>query len=310
MQSRSQRTIRRSVETAGIGFLTGADVTIRFLPAPPHHGIAFRRLDCAGSKPIPARVEYVVTRQRRTAIEREGVAVEMIEHVMAALAGLQVDNCLVELDAPEPPGLDGSSRGFVDCLLQAGFVEQDAPRALVTIRDTLRVAGRNGGSEIAARPLARPILAVGYHLDYGPRSPVQPQSLIVEITPQTFVEQLAFARTFVLESEAEKLRAQGYGRRTTAKDLLVFGRHGIIDNELRARDECVRHKILDCVGDFALLGCDVHGYFNAYRSGHFANHEIVRRLERVYPLTESGVAAPDLESHKDTSPTPSGRIVA
>jgi UDP-3-O-acyl N-acetylglucosamine deacetylase len=289
MQHRQQRTLRGEIETAGIGFLTGADVTLRFLPAPPDHGISFQRVDCRGSAPIPARIEYAVPRERRTAIAAGGVAVEMIEHVMAALAGLQVDNCLVQLDAPEPPGFDGSCRAMADCLLSVGFVEQEATRQKLVIENTVRAGSQRGGSEIIARSLARRGMAISYHLDYGQHSPILPELLTLEITPETFVSELAFARTFVLESEVQALQAQGYGRRTTAQDLLVFGPDGVIDNELRTPDECVRHKILDCVGDFALLGCDVWGYFNAHRSGHQLNRDIVQRLQMAHPQACTGM---------------------
>ncbi len=283
MQHRSQRTIRRSVETSGIGFLTGADVNLRFVPAPPNHGIVFERTDVSHSQPIPALVEFTVPRQRRTAIEHQGVVVEMVEHVMAALAGLHVDNCIVQLNAPEPPGHDGSSRDFAEALLDAGIVEQNEPRQLLVIENRVCARSDDSASEVLASPLCRPTLAISYQLDYGPRSPILPQNRTVEITPESFVAELAFARTFVLESEAEVLRAQGYGRRTTAKDLLVFGPEGPIDNRLHTPDECVRHKILDCVGDLALIGCDVWGHVHAYRSGHQLNREIVRRLKRAHP---------------------------
>jgi len=283
MPQRLQRTIRRSVEACGIGFLTGADISLRFLPAGPNHGITFQRTDCPDSKQIPALVEFTVPRQRRTAIEHQGVVVEMVEHVLAALAGLQIDNCLVQLNAPEPPGLDGSCRGFVDALLEAGIVEQNEPRDLLVIEHPVRAAAQQQRSEVLAGPLSQGVLTIGYQLEYGPHSPIPPQNLSVEITPETFAAELAFARTFVLETEAEALRAQGYGRRTTAKDLLVFGSDGPIDNQLRAADECVRHKILDFIGDLALIGCDVCGRFSAYRSGHQLNREIVRRLKQAHP---------------------------
>ena len=283
MQQRMQRTIERTVETSGIGFFTGSDVIIRFLPADPNHGISFQRIDLPDTQPIPALLEYSVHRQRRTAIERDGATVEMVEHVMAALAGLQIDNCRVELNAPEPPGFDGSSLALTDLLRDAGIAEQDQPRPLCVIEDPLSAASDEGPGEITARPLSRPTLAISYELDYGPRSPIPPQNLTVEITPETFVEQLAYARTFILESEVDALRAQGYGSRTTAKDLLIFSTDGIIDNQLRAPDECVRHKILDCLGDFALIGCDLQGHFNAYRSGHRLNREIIRRLKLAQP---------------------------
>ncbi len=282
MSKRSQRTIRREVETSGVSFFTGADVKIRFLPAPPNYGIAFQRIDCDGSVPIPARLEYTLPRHRRTGIEHQGVSVEMIEHVMAALAGLQVDNCLVQLDAPEPPGFDGSSRPIVDCLCEADFDEQNEPAKVLTVRQNLVIRSQEHNSQISVKPFSASTLVIEYQLDYGPRSPIAPQNLTIEITPQTFCADLAFARKFILDSEIEYLRAQGYGQRVTAKDLLVFSQDGVVDNQLRSPDECVRHKILDCLGDLALLGCDLHGHVIAYRSGHGLNREAAHRLKMTH----------------------------
>jgi UDP-3-O-[3-hydroxymyristoyl] N-acetylglucosamine deacetylase len=289
MLGRQQRTIRHPVETAGVGFFCGRDVQIRFLPADPNHGIAFRRTDRPASRPIPARIEYAVHRERRTAIERDGTAVEMVEHVMAALAGLRIDNCLVELNAPEPPGFDGSALPIANLLLSAEIVEQPAERMMLALPGTVFTADPKDDSEITYRPVVRPGLAITYHLDYGVHSPIVPQELSVEVTPDNFVREIAFARTFLLESEANAMRAAGYGARTTARDLLIFGPDGPIENELRAPDECARHKILDCLGDFALLGCDVHGHFSAYRSGHHLNREMVRKL--VARASAAGTAA-------------------
>jgi UDP-3-O-acyl N-acetylglucosamine deacetylase len=279
MHGRFERTIRRPVEVRGVGFLTGRDVTLRFHPAEAGHGIAFQRSDLAGSAPIPARLEFTAPRERRTAIERNGVAIEMIEHVMAALAGLQIDNCQVELNAPEPPGMDGSSQDFTEALLSAGSAVQAARKRLFVSGPASLVTGRGRDRcEISYRPVARPTLAITYHLDYGPRSPIPPQELTVEITPESFHSELAFSRTFVLEREAHELRAAGYGARTSPRELLVIGPNGPIDNALRSPDEFARHKILDCLGDFALLGCDIQGHFSAYRSGHHLNREIIRQL--------------------------------
>jgi UDP-3-O-[3-hydroxymyristoyl] N-acetylglucosamine deacetylase len=278
MHSRLQRTIRRVVGIGGIGFFGGRDVTIRFQPAEPDHGIAFRRLDQPGAPVIPARIEYAVDRERRTAIERDGTAVEMIEHVMAALAGLQIDNCLIELDGPEPPGFDGSAMPIAELLQSAQIVEQAAQRNVLVVGGTVFAGDPQDDSEMTYRPIVKSGLAITYHLDYGARCPIVPQELSVDVTPETFLRELAFARTFLLASEAEALRRAGYGSRITARDLLIFGPEGPIETELRAPDECARHKILDCLGDFALLGCDVHGHFNAYRSGHHLNRQMVRKL--------------------------------
>jgi UDP-3-O-[3-hydroxymyristoyl] N-acetylglucosamine deacetylase len=283
LHSRFQRTIARPTEYHGFGFLTGADVALRFLPAEAGTGIQFQRMDLRGTKPIPATLAYVVPRQRRTAISNGEATVELIEHVMAALAGLQIDNCLVQLNAPECPGADGSSLNFVHVLLEAGIVELAARRDVLVVRQPVRIARDANGpeanhSEITAGPIFRRTLVISYELDYGPRSPIKPQLLTFEFSPEAFVTNLAFARTFVLDSEVAALKAQGYGSRVTEKDLLVFGPDGVIGNELRATDECVRHKVLDCIGDFALLGCDVHGHFRAYRSGHNQNHAICRQV--------------------------------
>jgi len=290
MQQRLERTVRRPVTATGVGFLTGADVTVRFLPAPAGHGIAFRRVDCPGARPIPALIEFALPRERRTALGRDGVVVEMTEHVLAALAGLHIDNCLIELDAPELPGGDGSSLHYTEALLDAGFEEQDRLRESIAVEHPLRVEAADGKSELAGRPLGRPSLAITYQLDYGPRSPIPAQNLTVEITPENFLRELAFARTFLLEAEAEALRQQGYGSRTTFGDLLVFGPDGVVGNSLRAADECVRHKILDCVGDFALLGADLRGHITAYRSGHHLNRELVQRLRQSQNLPRAGSA--------------------
>ena len=284
MIQRCQRTLIRPAEYRGFGFLTGADITMSCLPADENYGIRFQRMDLTGTEPIPARLENVVPRQRRTAISRGGATVELIEHTMAALAGLQIDNCLVQLDAPEPPGADGSCLPFVQTLLDAGIVEQFARREILVIRHDSRTQSPADGSEISVGPVFRRTLVVSYELDYGPRSPIKPQLLTFEFSPETFVANIAFARTFILQSEVAALQAKGYGSRVTEKDLLIFGPSGVIGNELRTADECARHKILDCIGDFALLGCDVHGHFRAYRSGHNLNHAICQQVQVNQPV--------------------------
>ena len=284
MHHRSQNTIGKAVEVSGVSYLSGFDVSLRFLPAPPNFGLVFERVDRPGAPLIPATLEFSLERQRRTAVGRGDVVVEMTEHVLAALAGLQIDNCLIQIDGPETPGMDGSALAFAEALLRAGIVEQDAPRRCLVIEHAVNADAEDGRSGMSARPLARPTLAISYHIDYGARSPIPPQNLTVEISPDTFLHELAFSRTFILETEINALRARGYGRRTTTRDLLVFGPDGPIENELRTPDECARHKILDCVGDFALLGCDLVGHVSAYRSGHELNREIAQLLRNAHGL--------------------------
>ena len=268
---RSQHTLGRSATCHGVGFVTGAQVELALHPAEPGFGIAFQRLDCPGTPPVPATRDSVLPRQRRTAIGQNGVVIELVEHVLAALAGLQVDNCLVTLDAPEPPGFDGSCRPVVEAILEAGRVVQDAPRPCLIINRVLSVG--TPGKQLTLRPLARPGLAISYHLDYGPHSPIRPQNRTFLADPADFATSIAGCRTFVLDSEVEALKNQGLGQGLTHQDLLVFGHDGPIDNHLLFPDECARHKILDCIGDFALLGADLWGHIDACRSGHTDNHD-------------------------------------
>jgi UDP-3-O-acyl N-acetylglucosamine deacetylase len=275
---RYQRTLARSVDLQGIGFLTGATVRLAFHPAPASTGVVFLRSDLGPAATIRACIDEVTGTQRRTTLGRPPVQVMLVEHVLAALAGLRIDNCYVELNAPEPPGLDGSSGGFVALLREAGTVLQPARRAVWYVDSPVVVSLR--GATLALHPPAARELKISYALDYGPQSPIDRQLYTLVITPETFASQVARARTFLLAEEAEELRRQGLGARTTPADLLVFGSRGPIDNKLRFANEPARHKILDLVGDLSLLGQDVIGHLVAYRSGHPLNAELTRLLSR------------------------------
>lgn len=279
---RQQNTISREARMSGIGMFGGADVNLRFLPAGPDFGIQFERTDLAGSPRIPALIEYAIEQPRRTVLTAGGATVEVTEHVLAALAGLQIDNCLVQLDAPEPPAGDGSALPFAEALLEAGRTELDAPRQCLVVDQPFDLASAEGTQELAVRPLRKTSPAISYHLDYGKGSPVPSGNLTVEITPETFLREIAFARTFVCESEVTALQSRGYGLRMTPQNVLVFGQNGVIDNELRCEDECTRHKLLDCIGDFALAGCDLQGHFSAWRTGHAMNREVIRMIRLKY----------------------------
>jgi UDP-3-O-acyl N-acetylglucosamine deacetylase len=208
----------------------------------------------------------------------------MVEHLMAALAGLQIDNCELRVDRPEMPGCDGSCLPFVEALREAGSVEQNAVRRCVAIRRTIRIGSPE--SWIEARPSRSNKTILQYDLDYGVGNPIGRQSLEISLSPRHFHMNLAPSRTFMLESEAAAMQAQGLGSRTTCKDLLVFGPRGPIDNQLRFPDECVRHKLADLVGDLALAGCDVAGRFIAFRSGHRLNAELVRAIVEQSKIQE------------------------
>jgi len=282
---RFQRTIARPAEIQGIGFLTGQDVRLRFRPAPASTGVVFVRTDLGPGACIPASVERVTGTNRRTTLGQAPFCVGLVEHVLAALNGLLIDNCYVELDAPEPPGLDGSASAFVRVLENAGIVMQSERRLIWAVDRPIVVTGRD--ASLALHPGAGPGLRVSYLLDYGLHSPIGRQTFTADVTPASFASGIAPCRTFLLEDEALALRDQGLGRRTQVTDLVVFGPRGPIDNPLRFADEPARHKVLDILGDLALLGHDLCGHVVAYRSGHPLNVELVRvlsqRIAQVYP---------------------------
>jgi UDP-3-O-acyl N-acetylglucosamine deacetylase len=272
----------RPSEVHGVGFLTGANVRLRFVPAPPSSGVVFVRSDLPGRPTVAAHVNQVTGTQRRTTLACLPVQVSLVEHVLAALAGLRIDNCLVELDAQEPPGLDGSTLGFVQALLTSGIQDQGHKRAVWCVDEPITV--RTQGSTLTLHPPESPEsgsdLRLTYFLDYGPLAPIGRQLHTQILRPSGFIQDLASCRTFLLESEAAELRRQGLGSRTTAADLLVFGRRGPIDNRLRFANEPARHKVLDLVGDLSLLNADLCGHIIAYRSGHPLNVELVRVLHQ------------------------------
>lgn len=274
---RKQRTLAETVVVEGFGYWSSRDVRLEFRPASADSGIVFVRQDLDGSPCIPADVAHRVEVPRRTTLQCGEARVDMVEHVMAALAGLQIDNCEVWTNEAEMPGCDGSSKAFVQALNSAGTVTQSADRALRIIDRVIHLGDEKCWVE--ARPPVQCRQVVKYHLDYGPASPIAAQSLQVSISPGAFSAELSSARTFLLQEEAEWLRSQGLGHRATCTDLLVFGSDGPIDNPLRFPDECVRHKLLDMVGDLALAGCDLVGHFVAYRSGHSLNAELVRAIQ-------------------------------
>lgn len=273
---RQQRTIARTATVAGFGYWSGRDVSVEFRPAPPGTGVVFVRRDLKPEVRIRATVENRIDAPRRTVLRSGGATVEMVEHILAALFGLHIDNCEVWVDAPEMPGCDGSSQAFVEALTPAGIETQAPMRRALFVREITRLGDKNVWIE--ARPSPTSSLSVKFHLDYGQGNCVGEQTLSLAVNKDSFRRELAPSRTFLLKSEADWLLSQGLGSRVTSKDLLIFDADGPIDNPLRYRDECVRHKALDLIGDLALAGCDLVGHFVAYRSGHRLNADLVRSL--------------------------------
>jgi len=283
--TRKQHTLAAPVMIEGVGYWSGRDVKVEFRPAPAGSGIVFVRRDLPGSPPIAANIENRTETPLRTTLRAGNVNVEMIEHIMSALAGMQIDNCEIRVDQQEMPGMDGSSLPFVEVFQAAGIVEQDTVRAQKIIRRVIRQG--NEQSWIEARPCCSGKMILQYELDYGSGNPIGRQSLEISLSPRFFHMNLAPSRTFMMESEAKALKEQGLGERVTCKDLLIFDGKGPIDNELRFPDECVRHKMVDMVGDLALAGCDLIGRFIAFRSGHRLNAELVKQILGVEEAKET-----------------------
>ncbi|MBN2022272.1 MAG: UDP-3-O-[3-hydroxymyristoyl] N-acetylglucosamine deacetylase [Pirellulales bacterium] len=271
----SQCTIAAPVAVEGFGYWSGRDVRVEFRPADVDTGLVFVRGDLPGEPAIPARFEYRVDTPLRTSLESGGAAVEMVEHVLATLGGLGVDNCRIWVDQPEMPGCDGSCLPFVQAIDSVGLRRQDKPCPRMTIQTVTRI--RRGACSLEAGPSPDGRTWLEYHLDY-PGTAIGRQSLCVALSPQVFRRGLAPSRTFLLVEQAEQLKAQGLGRRARFADLLVFGPDGPIDNLLRFPDECVRHKLLDMVGDLTLAGWPLVGRFVASRSGHQLNAQLVKLL--------------------------------
>jgi UDP-3-O-[3-hydroxymyristoyl] N-acetylglucosamine deacetylase/3-hydroxyacyl-[acyl-carrier-protein] dehydratase len=271
--SMRQHTLGGPIKVEGLGLLLGDPVHVLIEPADIDHGIVFERIDLDPPVRIPALVENVVPRGRRTTLKSGETTIETVEHCMSALAGLGIDNALVRIHGPELPGGDGSARPFVDPLLEVGVVEQDAPRRIFELQEAIVID--EGDAMIAAIPHDTPGMRVVFDLDYnalGGR--IKRQVLNWDTSVQDYVGDLSSARTFSLEEEARAMWERGIGRHLTPKDVLVIGEDGPIENAYRFEDEPVRHKILDMLGDLYLVGCPVRCRVVAYRSGHGLNRRL------------------------------------
>ena len=260
---------------SGYGFWSGRDIDLNFQPAEANTGIVFVRSDLPGQPRIPAVIQNRINGPRRTTLVAEGCPVEMVEHVLAALAGLQIDNCEIHATRAEMPGDDGSSKAFTDALSQAGRVELEAERQTIRVTSSIRVGDEN--TWIQADPVEQDQFELAYQLDYACPS-IGTQTYQTQVTPEIFAKEIAPARTFVLLEEAQELQKKGLGQRVSFKDILVFGPDGPIDNQVRFENECARHKLLDMIGDFSLSGTDLIGKFTASKSGHRLNSQLVFAL--------------------------------
>jgi len=271
-----QKTILKEVALSGAGIHTGNKVNITFKPAECDSGVTFIRADIKGQPRIKANVQSLFSSpkfSRRSSIAAEGAEVQTVEHLMAALSSLGIDNIDVEIDNNEVPGLDGSAVNFVEAIEKAGIKEQDKERYVYAVKESICV--EEGGSSITIVPARE--FKISYTLNYD-HPLLEAQFLEVKVSPESFKTEIAPARTFCLESEARELQNQGLGLGANYENTLVVGKEGVIKNKLRFKDEFVRHKILDLIGDLYLAGCPIKGHVIALKSGHSLNLKIARKL--------------------------------
>jgi UDP-3-O-[3-hydroxymyristoyl] N-acetylglucosamine deacetylase/3-hydroxyacyl-[acyl-carrier-protein] dehydratase len=277
-----QRTISREISLDGPGLFSGEPATLTFSPADKDQGITFVREFDSKVTNIPASIQNVLKRPRRTCLRSGTFQVETVEHCLAALSGLGINNATVRLSggaSGEVPGGDGSSKIFVDAIEQAGIVEQDAPIKPLIIQKPVQVT--MGDATLAALPGPTDRLEIIY--DFEAAAPLGRQTISFHLgngngSSDDFVNQLAPARTFVFEEEAAELRARGLGKHLSPRELLVISSSGPIDNSFRFPDECARHKVLDLIGDLYLVGRPIYGRLVAHKSGHQLNHLLARKL--------------------------------
>ena len=302
---RKQQTISRPASCKGIGLHTGVESTITFKPAPENYGIRFIRTDIKNCPEIKADIDHVVDISRGTTIEEKKVKINTVEHALAAVSGLRIDNVLIELTSKEPPVMDGSAKDFVEALLTSGIVNQEHDRNVLEIRRAVNYTDPYRDIDIHVIPSDR--FRVTFMVEY-PLPSLGTQYEAIYNMAEDFAVEVAPARTFCFLSEVEMLKENGLikgGSLDNAvvlidklldrseinrlRDLfgieenIITGANGILNGRiLRFRNEPVRHKTLDLIGDLALLGIPIKGHVTAARAGHASNVEFVKTLKREY----------------------------
>lgn len=297
-----QHTIKKSVTLSGVGLHTGVNVNMTFLPAKPNHGIKFQRVDLEGQPIVDADVDNVVDLSRGTTIEQNGARINTVEHTMAALVGFEIDNIIIQLDGPEPPIMDGSSRMFIDALEEAGSEEQNALRNFFTVPESIFYRDASRDVEIAALPLDD--FRVTVMIDY--KSPVLGSQHASLTHISQFKKEISSARTFCFLHELEMLYKNNlikggdldnaivvvdrvvedgeldYLAKLFNKPKVVVKEEGILNNvKLRHSNEPARHKLLDVMGDLALAGRPIKAQILAARPGHAANVAFAKKIKRM-----------------------------
>jgi len=286
-----QRTLATSATLTGSALHTGENVTLTILPAPANHGYKFQRVDLPDEPVVDAAAAHVKTVERATTLVQGMVKIHTVEHVLSALAGMGVDNALIQMNANEPPIGDGSASEYVAIILKAGTVEQDAPRSYFEIREPLTI--ELNGSLLLLLP--DPKFRVSC-TQVGPEGRFT-QYLSTEITPAIYEKQIAPARTFVFYEDVKPLMDKGLIKGGSLENAIVARGDSVLSKEpLRFPDEFVRHKILDIVGDLALAGRPLRGHIIAVKPGHGINTEAAKKLAERFITTAVPVAKPTVAS--------------
>lgn len=297
-----QKTIKSEVSLTGVGLHTGKDVTLTFKPAPENTGFAFKRIDLEGAPVIEADANYVTNTQRGTCLEKNGVTIQTCEHVLAALVGMGIDNALLELDNSEPPIMDGSSKFFVEAIEKAGIVEQNATREVFEVTDVISYTDEETGSEILVMPASD--YKVTTMVDFGTKVLGTQNATLESISD--FKDHISCSRTFSFLHELESLLEHGLIKggdlnnaivyvdkeispETIEKLKVAFNKesiavkpNGILDNlTLHHPNEAARHKLLDVIGDLALIGTHIKGKVIANKPGHFVNTQFAKKMSKL-----------------------------
>ncbi len=269
-----QRTLASATRCSGTGLHSGREVSLSLKPANEDTGIVFTRTDLSEAVPISVGMKTISDSTFATSLENRGVSISTVEHLLAAISGLGVDNSIVEVDAPEVPIMDGSAAPFVSLIKEAGIVEQERPRQYLVIRKVIKIV--EGERWIEVRPSKS--LKISYTVDFD-HPMISEQSYEVSFSGRAFQEEISPARTFGFLSDVAKLRSNGYALGGSLENAVVVDDSGVLnEGGLRFPDEFVRHKILDLIGDLSLLGHPVIGHVIAHKSGHALNHRLLREL--------------------------------
>ena len=269
-----QRTLNREVSCSGIGLHSGKEVHLTLKPAPINHGIKFVRRDLPDNPTIPARFNCVVDTSLATVIGLDGAIVSTIEHLMACLAGLSIDNVIVELDSYEVPVMDGSAGPFTRMILESGIREQKAKRHFFVLKKPIEL--EHDGKFVGVYPDTTFKITCNIEFEHHL---IRKQSCSIEVVDHIFEREVSRARTFGFLHEVEYMKRYGLARGGSLDNAVVIDKSDILNEEgLRYRDEFVRHKLLDCIGDFSLLGMPILGHIVTKKSGHAFNHAFLEKF--------------------------------